>query len=94
MILFDGGLSTSLSAIRMAWKPSVLMATWGVLVTAAITGIAAAWILRGPNKTHIFYLRGNVRSQHIVLLALLSAQLVALPLNDSRSVPLMKVGTK
>ncbi len=46
MILFDGGLSTSLSAIRMSWRPSVLLATWGVLVTAAITGAAAAWILQ------------------------------------------------
>jgi cell volume regulation protein A len=46
MILFDGGLSTSLSAIRIAWKPSVLLATWGVLVTAVITGLAAAWILQ------------------------------------------------
>lgn len=46
MILFDGGLSTSLSAIKIAWKPSVLLATWGVLVTAVITGLAAAWILQ------------------------------------------------
>lgn len=46
MILFDGGLSTSLSAIRVSWKPSVLLATWGVLVTAVITGLAAAWILQ------------------------------------------------
>ncbi|MBL8820055.1 MAG: potassium/proton antiporter [Planctomyces sp.] len=46
MILFDGGLSTSLPAIRLAWKPSVLLATWGVLITAVITGLAAAWILR------------------------------------------------
>lgn len=45
MILFDGGLSTSMSAIRIAWKPSVLLATWGVLVTAVITGLAATWIL-------------------------------------------------
>jgi cell volume regulation protein A len=46
MILFDGGLSTSLTSIRVAWKPSVTLATWGVLVTAVITGLAAAWILR------------------------------------------------
>jgi cell volume regulation protein A len=45
MILFDGGLSTSLPAIRIAWKPAVLLATWGVLVTAIITGLAATWIL-------------------------------------------------
>lgn len=45
MILFDGGLSTSMSAIRLAWKPAILLATWGVLVTAVITGLAACWIL-------------------------------------------------
>lgn len=45
MILFDGGLSTSLASIRVSWKPSVLLATLGVVITAAITGAAAAWIL-------------------------------------------------
>ncbi|MGV3482779.1 MAG: potassium/proton antiporter [Planctomycetaceae bacterium] len=45
MILFDAGLSTSLSAIRVAWKPAVVLATCGVLVTAVITGLAATWIL-------------------------------------------------
>lgn len=45
MILFDGGLGTSLAAIRLSWKPSVLLATLGVLVTAVITGLAASWIL-------------------------------------------------
>ncbi len=45
MILFDGGLGTSLAAIRVSWKPSILLATLGVLVTAVITGFAAAWIL-------------------------------------------------
>jgi len=48
MILFDGGLSTSLTAIRAVWKPALLLATWGVLVTAVITGVAAAWILGIP----------------------------------------------
>lgn len=46
LILFDGGLSTSLPAVRMAWKPAALLATWGVLVTSVITGLAAAWILQ------------------------------------------------
>jgi potassium/hydrogen antiporter len=45
MILFDGGLGTSLAAIRLSWKPSILLATVGVLVTAVITGVAASWIL-------------------------------------------------
>ncbi len=48
MILFDGGLSTSMAAIRAVWKPAVLLATWGVLVTAVATGLAAAWILQIP----------------------------------------------
>jgi len=45
IILFDGGLGTSLAAIRSSWKPSLLLATFGVLVTALITGVAASWIL-------------------------------------------------
>lgn len=45
MILFDGGLGTSVASIRASWKPSVLLATLGVLVTAMITGVAASWIL-------------------------------------------------
>jgi potassium/hydrogen antiporter len=46
LILFDGGLSTPLAAIRSAWKPSLLLATMGVLITAVITGIAASWVLQ------------------------------------------------
>lgn len=45
IILFDGGLGTSMSAIRVSWQPSILLATLGVLITAAITGLAASWIL-------------------------------------------------
>lgn len=45
MILFDGGLGTSMAAIRVAWKPATLLATVGVAVTAVITGVAASWVL-------------------------------------------------
>ncbi|HHY84219.1 MAG TPA: potassium/proton antiporter [Verrucomicrobia bacterium] len=45
IILFDGGLGTSMAAIQVSWKPSLLLATLGVFVTAAITGVAASWIL-------------------------------------------------
>jgi potassium/hydrogen antiporter len=48
IILFDGGLQTRTAAIRAVWKPSLLLATVGVVVTAAITGVAAAWILDLP----------------------------------------------
>ncbi len=48
IILFDGGLQTRTAAIRAVWKPSLLLATVGVVITAAITGVAAAWIFELP----------------------------------------------
>lgn len=48
LILFDGGLQTPISSIKSVWKPSSLLATLGVLVTAVITGTAAAYILELP----------------------------------------------
>ena len=51
IILFDGGLQTRTSALRVAWKPAALLATVGVLVTAAITGVAASYFLELPLLT-------------------------------------------
>ena len=48
VILFDGGLQTRTAALKAVWKPSLLLATVGVVVTAATTGIAATWILDLP----------------------------------------------
>ena len=48
IILFDGGLQTRTAAIRAVWKPAFLLATAGVLITAGLTGVAAAWILELP----------------------------------------------
>ncbi len=48
IILFDGGLRTPFSGFRIAWKPSLLLATVGVLMTAGITGFAASAILGIP----------------------------------------------
>jgi len=48
LILFDGGLQTSKKSIRRAWKPAALLATIGVVGTAAITGVAAMYILDLP----------------------------------------------
>jgi cell volume regulation protein A len=44
VILFDGGLRTSLARFRTAMWPSILLATVGVALTAAITGAAAMWL--------------------------------------------------
>jgi cell volume regulation protein A len=51
IILFDGGLQTRTAALRAVWKPSLLLATLGVLITAGITGVAAAWIVGLPLVT-------------------------------------------
>ncbi len=48
LILYDGGLQTPFASIKSVWKPSALLATLGVLATAAITGLAAYWVLDIP----------------------------------------------
>jgi len=45
IILFDGGLRTSRSALARVWAPAGALATLGVVVTAAITGVAAKFLL-------------------------------------------------
>jgi cell volume regulation protein A len=44
-ILFDGGASIKLKVLKEVWISLVVLATVGVLITAAITGIAAYYIL-------------------------------------------------
>jgi cell volume regulation protein A len=48
LILFDGGMRTRLSTFRLAFGPAVLLATLGVIVTAAVTGLASWWWLGLP----------------------------------------------
>ena len=45
IILFDGGLQTPMASIKKVWRPASVLATLGVFVTSAITGVAAAYIL-------------------------------------------------
>jgi cell volume regulation protein A len=48
LILFDGGLRTSMRSVRSAWRPALSLSTLGVLLTSVFTGFAAAWVLDVP----------------------------------------------
>lgn len=50
-ILFDGGASLRLAVLKRVWITIVVIATVGLLITAAITGIAAHYILGIPMIT-------------------------------------------
>ena len=47
-ILFDGGASLRLRVLKEVWITIVILATAGVLITAAITGLAAYYLLGVP----------------------------------------------
>src|SRR5450759_3867266 len=47
-ILFDGGASLRFSVLKQVWITIVVISTVGVIITAAITGIAAHYILGVP----------------------------------------------
>ena len=47
-ILFDGGASLRFNVLKQVWITIVVLATVGVVVTAAITGLAAYYVLGVP----------------------------------------------
>lgn len=46
VILFNGGLCTHLGSFRVGLWPAFWLATLGVAITAAVTGLAASWFLQ------------------------------------------------
>jgi len=45
VILLDGGLRTRIETFRVALWPAAVLATWGVVATAALLGVFATWLL-------------------------------------------------
>ncbi|MFC3155171.1 potassium/proton antiporter [Gilvimarinus japonicus] len=45
VILFDGGLRTDITNFRVGLRPALVLASLGVVVTAAVCGAFAAWML-------------------------------------------------
>jgi potassium/hydrogen antiporter len=45
VILFDGGMRTSLSSFRVGLRPAAVLASAGVLLTTLVVGVFAAWML-------------------------------------------------
>lgn len=73
MILFDGGLRTPVKDFKVAVKPAFVLSTLGVLVTAAITGGFAIWLM-GLSTLHGLLLGSIVASTDAAAVFLLLHQ--------------------
>ena len=62
VILFEGGLKTSLATFRRALWPAALLTTVGVAITAAVVGGCVAWVEGVPLGGALLAGAGRCRS--------------------------------
>ena len=60
IILFHGGLNTPLDTLRIAWKPSVVLATIGVIGVTFVTAMALWFDPQGRNTLPVCLLIGAI----------------------------------
>lgn len=73
VILYDGGVHTSLKSFRQALRPAAILASLGVIVTAAIVAVGM-WGLLGTDPLYAFLLGSLVASTDAAAVFLLLRQ--------------------
>jgi cell volume regulation protein A len=73
VILYDGGIHTPMKNFRRALRPSVILATLGVLITASIVALGMWWFL-GTDPLYAFLLGSLVASTDAAAVFLLLRQ--------------------
>lgn len=73
IILYDGGVHTPMKNFRRALRPSLILATLGVLITASIVALGMWWLL-GTDPLYAFLLGSLVASTDAAAVFLLLRQ--------------------